>query len=429
MLKRLYTYTLLVTLFIVSAIGLSACSSGGSSLPPPTPLTLTLSSFQNASLVIGQTNFGGAVANQGGAAGANTISSNYGNLAHNNGVLYISDYDNNRILGFNSVPTVNNAVADFVLGQPDFTTTTPGVTSTVFSGPQTVAISGGKMFAVSFNNRRVLIWNTVPTSGGVAPDVVVGQVDFTSSATGCTGTNLSDPQTLWAVDGKLIVTDSDNHRVLIWNSIPTSNNQPADVVLGQQSFTNCAANDLNDDGTPDTPSASTMRLPAGVWSDGTRLVVLDSSNNRALIWNSFPTTNFAPADLVLGQSDFVHVTANDDDQNDVIDAPGNVATARTMQFPYAGVYSNGVQLFIADNGNNRLLVWNSFPTSSFAPANVVLGQGDFIHKTQNDDNQDNVADASPSARTLRGPTGVNQVGTQLSVSDLNNSRVLIYDSQ
>lgn len=202
--------------------------------------------------------------------------------------MYISDYDNNRILGFNSVPAVNNAVADFVLGQLDFTTTTPGVTSTVFSGPQTVAISGGKMLAVSFNNRRVLIWNTVPTSGGVAPDVVVGQVDFTSSAAGCTGTNLSDPQTLWAVDGKLIVTDS---------------------------------------------------------------------------------------------------------------------------------------------GNHRLLVWNTFPTSSVSPAKVVLGQGDFILKTENDDNQDNVADASPSARTLRGPSGVNQVGTQLFVSNLNNSRILIYDSQ
>jgi hypothetical protein len=88
-----------------------------------------------------------------------------------------------------------------------------------------------------------------------------------------------------------------------------------------------------------------------------------------------------------------------------------------------------VQLFIADNGNNRLLVWNSFPTSSFAPANVVLGQGDFIHKTENDDNQDNVADASPSARTLKGPAGVNLVGTQLFVSDLNNSRILMYDSQ
>lgn len=430
MMKRPHTCPLFAPLFFVSAIGLNACSSDSAAPPlPPAPTTLTLSSFQNASVVIGQTNFGGATANQGGAAGANTISSTYGNVAHHNGVLYISDYDNNRILGFNSVPAVNNQVADFVLGQPDFTTTTPGVTSTIFSGPQTVAIDDGKMFAASFNNHRVLIWNTVPASGGVAPDVVVGQADFTSNATGCTSTNLNEPQTLWAADGKLIVTDFANHRVLIWNSIPTINNQPADIVLGQQSFSNCAANDLNDDGTPDTPSASTLRNPGGVWSDGTRLVVLDSSNNRVLIWNSFPTTNFTPADLVLGQSDFVHVTANDDDQNIVVDAPGNVSTARTMRFPFAGVYSNGEQLFIADNGNNRLLVWNTFPTSSFAPADVVLGQGDFVHTAQNDDNQDNVADASPTARTLGGPTGVNHVGTQLIVSDLNNNRVLIYDSQ
>jgi len=30
-----------------------------------------------------------------------------------------------------------------------------------------------------------------------------------------------------------MVADTQNNRVLIWNSIPTQNNQPADLVLGQ----------------------------------------------------------------------------------------------------------------------------------------------------------------------------------------------------
>ena len=67
------------------------------------------------------------------------------------------------------------------------------------------------------------------------------------------------------------------------------------MVLGQNSFTNCIANDDDQDGADDgVPTARTLASPTGVWSDGTRLVVADKSNNRVLIWNSFPTTNFTP---------------------------------------------------------------------------------------------------------------------------------------
>ncbi len=45
------------------------------------------------------------------------------------------------------------------------------------------------------------------------------------------------PQGVWIQGSKLFVADTQNNRVLIWNTIPTQNNQPADVVLGQPDFT------------------------------------------------------------------------------------------------------------------------------------------------------------------------------------------------
>ena len=33
------------------------------------------------------------------------------------------------------------------------------------------------------------------------------------------------------------MADTQNNRVLIWNTIPTKNNQPADLVLGAPNFT------------------------------------------------------------------------------------------------------------------------------------------------------------------------------------------------
>jgi len=256
----------------------------------------------------------------------------------------------------------------------------------------------------------------------VPADWVVGQVNLDSKTAGCSATGLRSPETGWAVDGKLIVTDSGNHRVLIWNSIPSRNGVPADIVLGQQDFINCQQNA----GMVDESTAATLNFPAGVWSDGNRLIISDKDNNRVLIWNDFPTESFTPADVVLGQNSFTTNAANDDDQNGRADlAPSN----RTLAGPYDGVYSNGVQLFIADSGNNRLLLWNSFPTNNFSPADVVLGQGSFTNNTPNDDNQDGDADNGPSARTLSSPTGVLLVGDQLIVADGNNHRYLVYDGK
>ncbi|MDH5447173.1 MAG: Ig-like domain-containing protein [Gammaproteobacteria bacterium] len=385
-----------------------------------------LTTFQAASVVIGQANF---TDNKGGT-GPNTSSSSYGNPGVANGILYLPDTSNHRLLGFNSIPTTNNADADFALGQTDFTTKSSGTTALKFNRPQTVAFGDGKMFLSDVNNHRILIWNSIPASDNVAADVVLGQDDFSTGAAGpCGNTGLSEPQAVWSVNGKLILGDSGHHRVLIWNSIPETNNVPADIVLGQDSFTNCTANDDDQKSTAGDISARTFNFPSGVWSDGTRLVMLDSANHRVLIWNSFPTANFTPADVVLGQKDFTHNTRNDEDQDgtpDMVDTD-EVASARTLKDPYYGVYSNGHQLFVADSGNHRVLIWNSFPTANFTPADVVLGQGDFTHNARNDLDQDDTNDGQASAQTLSFPSGIFQSGNQLIITDPTNHRYLIFN--
>ncbi|MGB5397284.1 MAG: Ig-like domain-containing protein [Gammaproteobacteria bacterium] len=382
-----------------------------------------LVSYQSAAVVIGQADFTGTVVNQGGAAGANSLFLPYSIAAVSNGILYQTDWNNSRVLGFNSIPDINNQNADFVIGQPDFTTTARTTTATSFDGPDAVVFDNNKMFVLDYGNDRILIWNTIPASGGIPADVVLGQTDFTStSGTGCTATGVVGLETLSVVNGKMLVADAENNRVLIWNNIPETNNVAADIVLGQQDFTHCAINDTDNDGVPNSASASTLNYPAGVWTDGTRVVVSDYRNHRVLIWNSFPTSNFAPADVVLGQSDFIKSTANDDNQDGANDM---VASARTFNNPY-GVHSNGSQLYLADNSNNRVLIWNTFPGSNFTPADVVLGQANFTFKRANDDNGDGATDTA-SARTLNNPSAVYINGSQLFVTDNSNNRVLIYN--
>ena len=415
--KRFISVGLILLLMLLIA----GCS--GEDAPTVVKATVTLSNFQNASVVIGQPDFVSMAINQGGAAGANTLYHPYGNPLFHNGILYIADYLNARVLGFNGVPTANNASANFVLGQPDFTTTVGNSGANQMYGPETVKVYNGKVFISDYRNNRVLIWNSAPITTAQPANVVVGQTGFGLSSGSCSQTSLNGPESIEVAGGKLIVADSDNNRVLIWNTIPTTNGAPADVVLGQGDFTHNAANDNNQDGIADAaPTARTLDYPAGVWSNGTRLIVVDADNHRILIWNTFPTANFTPADVVLGQGDFTHNAYNDDNQDGIADA---APTSRTLNYPYM-LDSNGTQLFVADFNNNRVLIWNSIPTANFTPANGVLGQGDFAHNRSNDDNQDGISDGAPTARTLSYPAGIYVFGETLIVTDTFNSRYLIF---
>lgn len=387
--------------------------------PPPQPRLLDLQDGQSAEVVMGQANFVDTLNNRGGAPDANTLSGPYGNVTIGGGVLYVPDYLNNRILGFNAVPTANGAPADFALGQADFMQAAAGVAMDRFDGPQAPHASGSTLLVSDYNSNRVLIYTSLPRVGPGAADVAVGQTDLDSSSFGCSVSELDSPETAIMAGVRLVVTDTRNHRVLIWNTLPSVSGQAADIVLGQPSFDNCIP---NNDVAAGGPSARTFNEPAGVWSDGDRLVVNDSLNNRVMIWNSFPTASYEPADVVLGQSDFSNTAFNDVDQDGTADGGPD---SRTLSYPYDGVDFNGEQLCVADSDNNRVLVWDSFPSSNFQPADRVVGQPDFLSNLANDAMGDGSGD-DPGPATLDSPNGCFFNGNRFIVGDQDNNRILIY---
>ena len=68
---------------------------------------------------------------------------------------------------------------------------------------------------------------------------MIGQANFGTRDSACTATGLSAPETISVAQGKLVVADSSNARVLIFNQIPTTNGHKANIVLGQGNFTTC----------------------------------------------------------------------------------------------------------------------------------------------------------------------------------------------
>ncbi len=348
-----------------------------------------LTNFAAAKVVIGQKDFTSGDCDQGGTTSAKDLCGPEGPAALGKKILYLSDADNNRVLGFKKVPKKNDASAKLVLGQPNFTSSGSGTSSTSFEFPTAVTTAGNQLFAMEFDNSRVLIWNKLPTQTNTPANVVVGQANFNTKIQTTSQSGLSLPETgLFVAGGKLFVSDRNNNRIMIWNKIPKTNGANADVVVGQPDFTSNGS----------ATSQTAMGEPEGLWSDGTRLVVADFDNNRVLIWNTIPTTNGAPADVVVGQPDF-----------NSFDSP-EPPTAQSLNQPGA-VASDGTRLYVADSRNNRILVFSPFPTSNNPTASIVLGQADFTHS------DNNAGNASPNAQTLSFPFGMSIVGKQLIVDD------------
>jgi hypothetical protein len=125
-------------------------------------------------------------------------------------------------------------------------------------------------------------------------------------------------------------------------------------------------------------AANTFQYPSGIWTDGQFLIVADAWNHRVLIWHSFPTRDYQPADTVVGQPDFSTNTPN---VHGLTAAPA----ANSLYWPY-GVWSDGKALWIADTGNRRVLYYDTIPHTIFTPATAVIGQHSFAEKEYDPDN-------------------------------------------
>jgi hypothetical protein len=171
-------------------------------------------------------------------------------------------------------------------------------------------------------------------SNNQAADVEVGQeyMNYNYSNYPALGANtLYSPSGVYSDGTRLFVADTSNHRVLIYNSIPTSNFASADVEVGQEYM------NYNYSNYP-TLGANTLSSPAGVYSDGTRLFIADTGNHRVLIYNTIPTSNFASANIEVGQEYMNYNYSN-----------YPTLGANTLSSP-AGVCSDGTQRIPATTG-------------------------------------------------------------------------------
>ncbi len=82
--------------------------------------------------------------------------------------------------------------------------------------------------------------------------------------------------------GPLFVADTGHHRLMIWPSCPDTDEQPAEMLIGQPDFRSEGRN------AKGAVGAATLNVPTGVAAADGILAVADAWNHRVLIWHGFP---------------------------------------------------------------------------------------------------------------------------------------------
>ncbi len=329
------------------------------------------------------------------------------------GPLWVADTGHHRLLGWEHVPTQDNAPADWVIGQPDFLSegrNAKGLPSSrTFNVPTGITRYREGLVVADAWNHRVLLWHRVPRGSHVLADIVLGQEDFHS--TSCnqdqsipTAFTLNWPYGVCSRGDSLCIADTGNRRVLIWQTPPTHHGQAADMVLGQHRF------DCRDENAGREPDAMSMRWPHAMTVWNGNLCVADAGNNRIMVWDGFPSEDGEPCRWILGQT-ASHLV----DHNASLYWP----RAGTLNMPY-GVTATGSWLIAADTANSRLIGWHESNLQTGAKAQALAGQPTFQVKG---DNQWSF----PVRGSLCWPYHVQVCGKFVVVSDSGNNRVQLWD--
>ncbi len=236
-------------------------------------------------------------------------------------------------------------------------------------------------------------------------DIVLGKHDFnTVTPYSVVADRLYLPHGVWidrsnALDNKMYIYDAGNNRILGFD-LPTCLarvTNPLDcqpqIVIGQTDFTSSTCNGdsaFQNFPTFSTPTASTLcgqvqdQVSVSEGGAGVSMVtdasgnlyVGDPFNHRVLKYLN-PFTTDTVADDVWGQTDF---TGNQ--CNKGMDDPD--ATSLCYSWGNSNNWTMGVDLdssgnlWVADNGNNRVLRFPFTGGSISKTADLVLGQADFV---------------------------------------------------
>ncbi len=279
------------------------------------------------------------------------------------GKIFVNNYNGNNVLAYEAPPTGAAPEPVFALGASDFLKNT--LDSIGYIQNPALSTDGTRLFVSSDFDRRLYIFNTLPTSSGAMPDAVVSTQDWGLSA--------------WdnaCFQNRLVLAGG--QRVAVWPDAQTLGSAPPALLfngnIGSAQLLDLKGVALDDrffyladrsgtiylwkDGIPASASVDpthTISLPgvqlARLSSDGTYFCVAQQTPPAVLI--------FKTAELYAGNL-----------------SPWKTVTGFGLfNLPAEAAAFEG-SLAVANQGGHNVLVWKNIADAGDAAKAIVLGQPD-----------------------------------------------------
>ena len=393
---------------------------------------------QNAVAFIGQNDGTSSWNGCSGDIDSNTLCNVAGGIAYNvaNNKLYVSDSQNHRVLEFDATNITNAQDATYALGQADASTQSfnGSTTASNVSDPRALAVdeTNQKLYVsdAGYNSsNRISVYALASGDFSNNQDATneLGQANFTDyylnrhsggnwlGYAAANTTALPYGVAFNTSTGKLFVADSENNRVLLYDTTTVSDGEDAVDVLGQPSFVSWGDN-------AQSPTANGFAFNAVTEIDPVhhRMFVADYQNERVLVFNLTSDNVLVDktADHVLGAPDMFSLNW------DKCDFP----TAATLCFGegiFGGLAYDATNdyLYVTGGLNSRVVVYDTATIIDGEDAVGLLGQPDY------DSNDGCDWDEGISERTLcyPGNLALDTINHRLYIADTGNNRVLMYE--
>ncbi len=306
---------------------------------------------QAPDVVLGQTATEHTERNRGAAVSARTLQYPSGVWTDGQKLL-VADAWNHRVLLWHTLPTEHGQPADVVLGQADGSHNQPneqGVGSEPSSRslywPYGLTSDGQRLWVADTGNRRVLVYDALPTNDYAPADQVIGQPTFQER-------DYDAQHAIWPYSvkvspaGQLAITDTQYYRVLLWHHWTDALHKPAATLIGQPTR---ESNGQNQFGL--APRANTLNWCYDSCFEGEGIWVADTGNSRVLRFRRVPEQHNAAADAVIGPADFVTGSENSQTRN---------GTDQALYWPFS-VTIDASHMAVADTGNHRIILIHRTP--------------------------------------------------------------------
>jgi uncharacterized protein (TIGR03437 family) len=388
--------------------------------------------YQFPDLIVGQKSFTTGSANSGGIGPA-TLQLNNGTYLGRTGItidasgnLWVADIGNNRVLRFPAAVLaagLNGPSADLAVGQANLISSVATQSRTSQLGlnhPTSVSFDpSGNMFVADSLGRALVYAPPISVNASAVRFLGVDPSNPANSASQITANN---PQSVISTANNVILADAGFNRVFIYSAASgfppvTSQLSPSAIqVVGQSNYLSTLANDGNVDA-----SSISLNGPVDLAATSAELFVVDSTNNRVIVFPAVPSGFSQTASRVIGQLNFPYQSPNLIEGKEF-----NLSASSASGASGSAVLDNSAtppHLYVADTQNNRILGFKSFQTVQTGQvADLVIGQPDFFRSIVN---YPSGSATTPNAQGLNSPTSlaVDSAGN-LYVADTQNSRIL-----